>query len=183
VSAVIARFASAQKKERIKLSKEFPKNSPSKMAIGMEQLENALYVSKILAYAQGYELLNAASKKYAWNLNFQEISRIWEGGCIIRASFLKELEEAFAKDNNGSILTSLVFKKSIENGTSDLRLIASAAIMNSLPVPAFLSGIAYFDSMTNEFLCANMIQAQRDFFGAHTFQKEVDGDFFHHDWD
>ncbi len=182
VSAVLARYASAHKKERVFLSKSFKKNKDEKNSIKLEQLEKALYVSKIFAYAQGYELLMEASNKYGWSLNLKEISRIWEGGCIIRAVFLDELEKAFEKNKTESILISPVFKKSIEEGIESLRLVATFAIKNSLPIPAILSGVSYFDSMTSEFLSANMIQAQRDFFGAHTFQKEIDGEFFHHDW-
>ena len=182
ISAVLARYASAHKKERMILSKAFTKKDGEKMSLTIEQLENALYVSKIFAYAQGYELLAEASEKYAWNLNFKEISRIWEGGCIIRAVFLEQLEKAFAADGRKSILISDVFKTAIENGIDDLRLVAMASIKSGIALPAMLSGISYFDSMTSESLSANMIQAQRDFFGAHTFQKEIDGESFHHDW-
>jgi 6-phosphogluconate dehydrogenase len=182
ISAVLARYASAHKKERLILADAFKKVSVDGVTLEIDQLENALYVSKILAYAQGYELLSEASKKYEWNLNFKEISRIWEGGCIIRAVFLEELEKAFNDNGLKSILISPVFKKSVEHGIKDLRLVAAASITAGLPTPAILSGISYFDSMTSENLSANMIQAQRDFFGAHTFQKEIDGEFFHHDW-
>lgn len=182
VSAVLARYGSAHKKERVILAKAFPKRSEQKISLKLSQLENALYVSKIFAYAQGYELLREASKVYGWQLNFQEISRIWEGGCIIRAVFLEELEKTFVKDNDQSLLVSELFKQSLETGLYDLRLVASTAVMEALSVPALLAGVSYFDTMTSEKLCANMIQAQRDFFGAHTFQKEIDGEFAHYEW-
>ena len=96
--------------------------------------------------------------------------------------FLEQLENAFSGSKKQSLLLADVFKKDIEDGIVELRKVASVAIQNGLPIPAMLSGLTYFDSMTSEFLSANMIQAQRDFFGAHTYQKEIGGEFFHHDW-
>jgi 6-phosphogluconate dehydrogenase len=184
ISAVLARYASAHKKNRLLLASTYQQNSAEEFSVTLEQLEQALYVSKVLAYAQGYELLSVAAKTYAWNLNLKEISRIWEGGCIIRAQFLSELESAFAKDNAlKSILLSDVFKDDVKRGMQSVRIVGAEAIKNNLPIPAMLSGVSYFDSMTSENLSANLIQAQRDFFGAHTFQKEIDGEFIHHNWE
>jgi 6-phosphogluconate dehydrogenase len=183
VSAVLARYASAHKEDRILFSKEYQKNNKQNAKIEISELENALYVSKILAYAQGYDLIREAAKAYGWNLNLKEISRIWEGGCIIRARFLAELEKAFAENPKlKSILISPVFKESVKDGINDVRKVVSVAINLGLPIPAMLSGVSYFDSMTSEIVPANMIQAQRDYFGAHTFQKEIGGEFIHHNW-
>ena len=184
VSAVLARSASAHKKERIILANEFKNNKKDGCKLEISQLENALYVSKIFAYAQGYELLREASMKYDWKLDFKEISRIWEGGCIIRAEFLQQLETVFAdNDKLASIMLAPALKKSIENGIEDLRLVAAYSVQNILPAPALMSGLLYFDLMTSELSSANLIQAQRDFFGAHTFQTEIGGQFIHHQWE
>jgi 6-phosphogluconate dehydrogenase len=183
VSAVLARYSSAHKEDRILFSKEYQKNNKQNAKIEISELENALYVSKILAYAQGYDLIREAAKAYGWNLNLKEVSRIWEGGCIIRARFLSELEKAFAENPKlKSILISPVFKESVKDGINDVRKVVSVAINLGLPIPAMLSGVSYFDSMTSEIVPANMIQAQRDYFGAHTFQKEIGGEFIHHNW-
>ena len=184
MAAVLARYASAHKKKRVLLSKTFEKKITEKTNISLVQLEEALYVSKILAYTQGYELLVEAAKTYDWKLDLKEISRIWEGGCIIRAHFLEELENAFLEENTKtSIILASAFKQTILSGIDSLRYVAQKSIACALPIPAFLSGITYYDNITNEKVSANMIQAQRDFFGAHTFQKEIDGEYTHHQWE
>lgn len=184
IVAVLARYASAHKKKRIILSKTFKKDGIEMTDISLDQLEEALYVSKILAYTQGYELLVEAGKTYGWKLDLKEISRIWEGGCIIRAHFLEELEKAFLEDDTEtSVILASAFKQTILSGMASLRHIAQKSIACALPIPAFLSGITYYDNITSEKVSANMIQAQRDFFGSHTFQKEVDGEYTHYKWE
>jgi 6-phosphogluconate dehydrogenase len=184
LAAVLARNVSAQKKNRVWLAKNYPRTSQEiQTKLTIEQLESALYISKILAYAQGYEILGQAAKEYAWKLDFKEISRIWEGGCIIRARFLSELENEYLQNPNlQSILLAENFSREISQEIENTRLVASEMVRLGLPIPAILSGISYFDSMVSEKLPANLLQAQRDFFGAHTFQVELDGSFVHHDW-
>ncbi|MBU1102046.1 NADP-dependent phosphogluconate dehydrogenase [Patescibacteria group bacterium] len=182
-AAVFARYISAFKKERIKISGYYKKNW-IKTRLSAKQLEKALYAAKILAYAQGYELIYLASKKYNWNINLKELSRIWQGGCIIRAKFLDNLYRIFKETPNlENILLSKYFRAEISKNIKDLREVAAQAIKNSLPAPAILSCLTYFDSIASKNLPANLLQAQRDFFGAHTFQKKVDGEFFHYQWE
>lgn len=182
VAAVLARNISSQKKNRLKLSEHFLQTE-IKNDLTLEELESALYVSKILAYAQGYEILFSASKKYAWNLQLQEISRIWQGGCIIRAQFLQELEKEFLQNPKlDSLLLAENFMGILKKEVVNLRKVAQSAIVGGLPIPAMLAGISYFDQMTSAKLSANLLQAQRDYFGAHTFQIEIDGPFVHHNW-
>jgi 6-phosphogluconate dehydrogenase len=186
IAAVLARYASVYKKKRTVLAETFAeKNIESQgMKISLVDLEKALYTSKILAYAQGYELLSEAAQTYDWQLDLKEISRIWEGGCIIRARFLEELEKAFSeKEAFVSVLLAPVFKEEVRTGIESLRSVALEAMVHAIPLPAMLSGITYFDSMTTSRGNAHVIQAQRDFFGAHTFQKEIDGEFIHHEWE
>jgi len=182
-TAVFARYISAFKKERQKIAKCYPKARP-RLKLKVGQLEKALYAAKILAYAQGYELIHLAGKQYSWNIDLKELSRIWEGGCIIRARFLNNLYQIFKeKPELENILLSRFFREEIKKNIGELREIATQAIKNSLPIPALLSAISYFDCISADHLPANLLQAQRDFFGSHTFQKEIDGEFMHFKWE
>ncbi len=179
--SVLARYISDKKEERLRISESFEKATDEKMTVSIEELEKTLYTTKILAYAQGYELMKQAATDYHWNLNFQEISRIWQGGCIIRAQFLKDLTEIFS-DNVENIILAKYFKKDIKENMGVARKVATAAIMAEIPVAEILSTISYFDSLKSPKLPANLIQAQRDFFGAHTFQTEINGEAKHFEW-
>ncbi|CAL4319097.1 NADP-dependent phosphogluconate dehydrogenase [Buchnera aphidicola] len=149
----------------------------------IEEVRKALYLGKIISYAQGFSLLKKASKKYSWNLNFGEIAKIFRSGCIIRASFLQKITDAYSKDKDiVNLLLTPYFLKIANLYESSLRKIVISSVEYGIPVPAFSSAIAYYDSYRSELLPANLIQAQRDFFGAHTY-KRIDKDgIFHTKW-
>lgn len=179
--SVFARYISDKKEERLKVSQFYGQKETEKMTLTVEDLEKTLYITKILAYTQGYELMKQAAVDYSWNLDFKEISRIWQGGCIIRAQFLEKLTEIFTKKSENIILADY-FKKDIQENMEITRKVAAAAIMSEVPVAEILSTISYFDSLKSSNLPANLIQAQRDFFGAHTFQNKLNGEAIHFEW-
>lgn len=186
--AVFARCLSAIKEERVEASKILsgptPKFDGDKAAF-VEDLKNALYASKIVSYAQGYALMSEAAKEYGWDLNYGGIALMWRGGCIIRSVFLGKIKEAF--DNNPNIKNLLLdpfFKEKIEGAQASWRRVVAAAVSNGIPVPALTTALAYFDGYRSERLPANLLQAQRDYFGAHMYER-VDkprGEFFHTNW-
>ncbi|MFA5466443.1 MAG: decarboxylating NADP(+)-dependent phosphogluconate dehydrogenase [Candidatus Izemoplasmatales bacterium] len=186
--AVYARCLSAMKNERIKAAKKYNKPqsrfTQDKQQV-IDDLEKALYAAKIISYAQGYSLMKVAAKSYNWNLNYGGIALMWRGGCIIRSAFLGKIKEAFDKDPNlENLLLSGYFQKEIETGIDSWRRIVSQAMLSGLPVPALASGLTYFDGYTSDRLPANLLQAQRDYFGAHTYER-IDrprGEFFHTNW-
>ncbi|MFA6007616.1 MAG: NADP-dependent phosphogluconate dehydrogenase [Candidatus Shapirobacteria bacterium] len=180
-AAVFARYISDKKELRLKVSENYGEGTDEVMMVTVDDLEKTLYTTKILAYAQGYELMKQAAVDYNWNLDFKEISRIWQGGCIIRAQFLKNLTEIFDKEVENIILADY-FKKDILENMKVCRKVAAAAIMAGVPITEILSTISYFDSLKSPKLPANLIQAQRDFFGAHTFQTELNGEARHFEW-
>ncbi len=186
--AVFGRCLSAQKEERVEASKIL--NGPSPKFEGDKQefindLEKALYASKLVSYAQGYVLMKAAAEEYGWNLNNGGIALMWRGGCIIRSVFLGKIKDAF--DNNpklSNLLLDPFFKSKIEEAQQSWRKVVAAAVMNGVWVPALSTALNYFDGFRNERLPANLLQAQRDYFGAHTYER-VDkprGEFFHTNW-
>jgi 6-phosphogluconate dehydrogenase len=186
--AVYARCLSSIKDERVAASKILSrpevKFQGDKEAF-IEDIKNALYASKIVSYAQGYALMAAAAKTNAWNLNFGEIALMWRGGCIIRSAFLGKIKDAFY---NNPELTNLLldpfFKEKVEACQASWRKVAAEALLNGVPIPAFSSALCYFDGYRSEWLPANLLQAQRDYFGAHTYER-VDrprGEFFHTNW-
>jgi len=186
--AVFARCMSAIKEERLAASKELP--GPGTKFEGdkahfLKQLHDAVYASKICSYAQGYQLLRAASKDYGWKLKFGEIALMWRGGCIIRAQFLGKIKEAF--DGNPELANLLLdpyFKKVVIDAQDSWRHVVKTAIDLGIAVPAMSTALNYYDSYRNERLPANLLQAQRDYFGAHTYER-VDkprGEFFHTNW-
>ena len=182
-AAVFARSASADKAMRTRLSEIFSE-SVAVSGLTLDDIEGALYAAKLLSYAQGYELLSLAAKEYDWNLDFREISRIWQGGCIIRARFLRELTRVYAEvPDLGHLLLSSFAQDSIKENIRALRKISAAAVAAGVSIPGFLSSLSYFDTMRTARGSANLIQAQRDFFGAHTFQREVGGESEHFDWE
>ena len=143
----------------------------------------ALYLSKIVSYAQGFAQLRAASEEYDWQLDYGTIAQIWRGGCIIRARFLQNITDAYAEDDSlANLLLAPYFRDIARDYQSALREVVTAAIAAGVPVPCFSSAIAYYDGYRSERLPANLIQAQRDFFGAHTFERIDEKGSFHEDW-
>ena len=186
--AVFARCMSAQKEKRVAASKKL--KGPKKDFTGgkkklIEAIRDALYCSKICSYAQGFDLMTEAQKEYGWKLNFGEIAMIWRGGCIIRAGFLQKIKEAYDNDpRRVNLLLDPYFKKKIDAAQDNWRKVVALAAEHGVPIPQFMSALAYYDSFRSAVLPANLLQAQRDYFGAHTYER-VDADrgkFFHVDW-
>ena len=188
--AVFARCLSAVKAERVSASEILtgPAVKPD-LEGGAEEIitaiRDALYCSKICSYAQGFQLMREAQKEYDWKLNFGEIAQIWRGGCIIRAAFLQKITEAYQKDPAlSNLLLDDYFRECIEKYQANWRKVVSIAVSYGVPVPTFSSALAYYDGYRNERLPQNLLQAQRDYFGAHTYERvdEPRGNHFHIDW-
>ena len=186
--AVYGRSLSAMKEQRVEASKVLRGPEPSfkgDKKVFLKDLEKALYASKIVSYAQGFTLLRAAAAEYKWNLNYGGIALLWRGGCIIRSIFLGKIKEAFDKNPNlSNLLLDPFFSEKIEQSQDGWRRVVSAAVMNGIWVPAFSTALSYFDGIRNSRLPANLLQAQRDYFGAHQYER-VDkprGEFFHTNW-
>ncbi|WP_068774511.1 NADP-dependent phosphogluconate dehydrogenase [Paenibacillus sp. FJAT-26967] len=185
--SVFSRFLSAMKEERVAASKVL--NGPAvKPYEGdreqfIEAVRKALYASKIASYAQGFAQMRAASEEYNWNLSYGEIAMIFRGGCIIRARFLQNIKDAYDRDPElRNLLLDEYFKNIVENYQDAWREVVSLAVTRGIPVPAFASALAYYDSYRTERLPANLLQAQRDYFGAHTFQRVDKEGSFHYNW-
>ena len=186
-AAVEARVISSRKEERVAASKILPQPRARKFRGDRTRLINAvrdaLYASKIVSYAQGMELLHAASSEYKWNLNLSDIATIWRGGCIIRAKFLNRIVEAYQRDPAlHNLLLDRYFTKIIRKTQRNWRVAVSTAIKHGVAVPAFSASLAYFDSYRQARLPANLLQAQRDFFGAHTYERVDKPGVFHTEW-
>ena len=186
--AVFARSMSGLKNERRAASRVLagPHSPPpqSKDAF-IEAVRDALYCSKICAYAQGFGLMRAAQDEYDWELDFGEIARIWRGGCIIRAAFLQKITEAYRREPSlANLLLDEYFTEAIVTRQAAWREVVSQGALRGIPTPAFSSALAYYDSYRSETLPANLLQAQRDYFGAHTFERldQPAGSHFHLDW-
>ena len=186
--AVYARTLSAMKEARVEASKILSGPKPKfdgNKKVFIEDLRKALYASKIISYAQGYVLMRYAAEEYGWNLNYGGIALMWRGGCIIRSIFLGKIKEAF--DNNLELTNLLLddfFKEKIEASQEAWRRVVATAASNGIWIPALSTALNYFDGYRNERLPANLLQAQRDYFGAHTYER-VDkprGEFFHTNW-
>ncbi len=186
--AVFARCLSALKDERVKASKVLSGPDASfdgdKAALVADLME-ALYASKIVSYAQGYQLMRAAAKEYKWNLNNGGIALMWRGGCIIRSVFLGKIKEAF--DSNPDLENLLLdpfFKNAVETSQAAWRRVIVASVNLGIPMPAISSALAFYDGYRSERLPANLLQAQRDYFGAHTYERvdKARGEFFHTNW-
>jgi 6-phosphogluconate dehydrogenase len=186
--AVYARCLSALKDARVRASKVL--KGPSGKYDGdrkafIEQVRQALYASKICSYAQGYVQLQAAAKEHDWPLDYGNIAMLWRGGCIIRAAFLDRIKEAFGTDKNlENLLLAPYFRDAIDQAQASWRHVVSTAVTLGIPAPAFTAALAYYDGYRRDRLPANLLQAQRDYFGAHTYER-VDkprGEFFHTDW-
>ena len=188
IAAVNARIMSSYKAERVRASQEL--TGPTAKYEGdikefVNKVRDALYCSKICSYAQGMALLSAASKSYNYNLDLSEISRIWKGGCIIRAGFLDKIKTAFKDDPAlPNLLLAPEFKQSILDRQSAWRDVLATASQLGIAVPAFSASLDYFDSYRRERLPQNVTQAQRDYFGAHTYERtdKPRGEFFHTEW-
>ena len=186
-AAVEARVVSSRKEERMAASKILPQPRARKFKGNRNRLvdavRDALYASKIVSYAQGMELLRAASGEYKWNLNLSDIATIWRGGCIIRAKFLNRIVEAYQRDAAlHNLLLDRYFTKIIKKAQRNWRVAVSTAIKHGVAVPAFFASLAYFDSYRQARLPANLLQAQRDFFGAHTYERIDKPGVFHTEW-
>lgn len=185
--SVFARYISAFKQERVQAS-EILQKTPEYSFTGdkkelLEKIRQALYFSKIMSYAQGFAQLRAASDEYDWNLPFGEIAKIWRAGCIIRAQFLQKITDAYDKDPDiDNLLLDDYFKEIAEKYQQAVRDVIGVAVQAGVPVPTFSSAIAYFDSYRAKRLPANLIQAQRDFFGAHTYERVDKEGIFHYSW-
>ena len=186
--AVFARCLSAMKDERKAAAAAFRREKPAftgDRAEMIEAIRQALYAAKIISYTQGYQLLRAAAETYGWNLNFGGIALMWRGGCIIRSAFLGKIKEAYDRDPAlPNLLLDPFFHDAVEKRIPAWRTVAAAAIQYGVPAPAMTSALSYFDGYTTERLPANLLQAQRDYFGAHTYERldSPRGQFFHTNW-
>lgn len=151
----------------------------------IEDIRKALLASKIISYAQGFALIKRAGDDYSWNLNYGEIALMWRGGCIIRSSFLSRIKEAYDRNPRlSNLLLDEYFSSLIKSLIPSWRRVVADAVMTGVPSPAFSAALSYFDGYTSEKLPANLLQAQRDFFGAHTYERTdmERGKFFHTNW-
>ena len=186
--AVFSRCLSAMKEERKKASAIFPHDIPKfegDRDAFIEDIRKALFASKMVSYAQGYTLMRAAAKTYGWNLQYGDIALMWRGGCIIRSVFLGKIKEAYDKNPElENLLTDDFFAEKIRSLIPSWRRVCAKAVESGIPMPAFCTALCYFDGYTTENLPANLLQAQRDYFGAHTYER-IDaerGKFFHTNW-
>lgn len=186
--AVFSRCLSAMKSERVSAAKAFPKDIPAfegDKAAFIEAIRKALYASKIISYAQGYTLMRTAAKTYGWNLNYGGIALMWRGGCIIRSVFLGKIKEAYDKNPAlENLLLDDYFAGTIKTLVASWREVVAYAVRVGIPMPAFTSALSYFDGYTTACLPANLLQAQRDYFGAHTYERvdQPRGQFYHTNW-
>jgi 6-phosphogluconate dehydrogenase len=186
--AVMARSLSALKEERVAAAQVL--SGPAVCFEGdvrpwIDDLREALYAAKIISYTQGYMLMRAAAAEYGWQLNYGGIALMWRGGCIIRSVFLGKIKEAF--DRNPALTNLLLdpyFQSQVETAQAAWRRVVAKAVEVGLPVPAMASALAFFDGYRRESLPANLLQAQRDYFGAHTYERidQPRGQFFHTNW-
>jgi 6-phosphogluconate dehydrogenase len=186
--AVFSRCISAMKEERVEASELLKGPAPEfkgDKAQILEDLKQALYASKIISYAQGYQMMRAAAVEYNWELNYGNIALMWRGGCIIRSAFLGKISEAFnANPDLSNLLLDSFFVQAIETAQPGWRRVIAAAALNGITVPALSAALAYFDGYRTANLPANLLQAQRDYFGAHTYERidQPRGKFFHTNW-
>ena len=188
VEAVLGRALSALKDERVAASRSL--TGPKARIAGerkafIRDLESAVYASKLISYTQGYMLMRAAAREHGWNLNYGGIALMWRGGCIIRSVFLGRIKEAFDRNPQlANLLLDPFFRKQIESAQEAWRRVVAKAVRKGIPVPAMSSALAFFDGYRRESLPANLLQAQRDYFGAHTYQRtdKPRGRYFHTNW-
>lgn len=185
-AGVNARLMSAIKEERIKNAAQL--KSSTRAVVDREKmlplLKSAFYFASVIAYAEGFKLLKTASEEYDYNLNYKEIARIWEDGCIIRSGLLDPIQQAFTADMQlNTLITAQQFRAQLNAAAEELTELVSTAAQSGLPLTAVHSALDYFNSLRSEELPANLIQAQRDFFGAHTYQRRDDEGVFHTEWE
>jgi len=193
--AVFARFLSALKDERIAASKRLQGPAMNQLAAklpaqrdregAIRAVQQALYASKITSYAQGFLLMKNASEKYKWDLNYGAIAMMWRGGCIIRSRFLGSIKQAYEKDPSlPNLMFDPFFQSALANAQSGWRQVVAEGALNGIPLPCFSAALSFYDGIRSERLPAHLIQAQRDFFGAHTYERvdQPRGQFFHSDW-
>jgi 6-phosphogluconate dehydrogenase len=186
--SVFARFISSLKKERVKASPLF--RSPAKKTVTdrkqfIDDIRKALYSSKIVSYAQGFNLLRNAAQEYSWDLNYGDIAMIWRGGCIIRSAFLNKIYEAFTRDPKlPNLIMDRYFSSILNENSESWRRVVAGAVNSGIPVPAMSAALSWFDSYRSAWLPASLLQAQRDYFGAHTYQRvdKPEGEYFHTNW-
>ncbi len=186
--SVFARCLSSQKDERVAASEIL--SGPEKKFTGdrrqfLQDLEKAVYAAKLVSYAQGYALLREAAKEFNWDLNYGSIALLWRGGCIIRSAFLGKIRDAFAKEPGLlNLLIDPYFKNKIEEAQEGWRRVVAESLLKGIPIPAIASALTYFDGYRSAKLPANLLQAQRDYFGAHTYERtdRPRGEFFHTNW-
>jgi 6-phosphogluconate dehydrogenase len=185
--SVFARFLSSMKEERVQASQllKGPEAKPTDLArdVFVEQVRRALYASKICSYAQGFAQMREASEHFGWNLQYGDIAKIFRGGCIIRARFLQNITDAYEQNPElKNLLLNDYFRTAVEKYQEAWRSVIAIAVQRGIPVPAFSSALAYYDSYRTERLPANLLQAQRDYFGAHTFERVDKEGSFHFEW-
>ncbi len=186
--ALFARFISTFIEQRQAASEVYSAPEPEEISDKQKFIDDigkALYASKIISYTQGYMMFNAAAKEYSWNLNYGAIAQMWTGGCIIRSRFLKDIKQAYTnKPELTNLLLDDFFSSAIKDSVGSWRTIVSIAVKNGVPTPAFSSALAFFDSYRSKKLPANLIQAQRDYFGAHTYERidKPRNEYFHTNW-
>ena len=190
--AVFARFMSSLVNERERASVQYPSGKVGDMEAcitlntsGIEAVRDALYAAKLISYAQGFSLMRRASERNGWNLDYGTIAKIWRKGCIIRSVFLERITQAFTKSPGlQNLLFDAFFHERMENALPALRGVVVDCVFNGIAAPCFFSALSYFDGLRNFNSAANLIQAQRDYFGAHTYERTdaERGKFFHTDW-
>lgn len=186
-SAVFARFISARRAERLRAKELLPVNTQNitvDREAFIEKVRLALYLSKIVSYAQGFVLLKEAEKQYNWDLDYKAISKIFRGGCIIRAQFLNRIADAYTKNPKlENLLLDDYFMEIVKNSLMALREVNSIAILSGIPVPALNSAISFYDAYRSDALSTNLVQAQRDYFGAHTYERlDREGSYHFENW-
>jgi 6-phosphogluconate dehydrogenase len=184
--ALFARFVSALKQERLAASKVLrgPQASEPNPRLAAD-IRHALYASKIVSYAQGFMLMRTAAAEYGWNLNFGAVANLWRGGCIIRSRFLADIARAYeAKPSLANLMLDGFFTSALADAQTPWRTVVASAVTAGLPVPAMSSALAFYDAYRSGRLPANLVQAQRDYFGAHTYERtdRPAGEFFHTNW-
>jgi len=190
--SVFARCLSAVKDERVAAAKILKGPKPKKIVTDaksakafVKAVHDALYCSKICSYAQGFQLMREAQNEYQWKLDFGKIAQIWRGGCIIRAAFLQKITEAYAANPRlANLLLDPYFNATIQRAQTNWRKVVALAAEHGVAVPTFASALAYYDGYRSDRLPANLLQGQRDYFGAHTYER-IDrprGEFFHTNW-
>lgn len=186
--SVYARCLSALKNERVEAAKRYPRPHPTvevEREVMLQAIHDALYASKIISYTQGYMLMAEAAKTFKWPLNYGGIALMWRGGCIIRSRFLGEIKHAYDENANlNNLLQAPFFEQAIKQAESNWRQAVMFGIQCAIPTPALSSALAFFDGYRSERVAANLLQAQRDYFGAHTYERvdQPRGQWFHTDW-